>query len=98
VDEDGFVYIVWQDMRSGKAEIWFATNRLTGITEPEEPGQTIGIWCNPVISKNRVAIHIVGIDHWSWLAIFNKAGRQVRTLTDGKRDSGWIFCGLGWQG
>ena len=31
VDDNGFAYLVWQDMRNPKAQIWFSTNSPTGI-------------------------------------------------------------------
>ncbi|MGQ9708819.1 MAG: FlgD immunoglobulin-like domain containing protein, partial [bacterium] len=83
VDHNCCAYIVWQDMRSGKAEIWFSTNRLTGIAESEAKGITGIGRCYPFVFKERTAINISGVNRPSSISIFNQSGRRVRMLNDG---------------
>ncbi len=93
VDQDGAVYIVWQDMRSGKAEIWFSTNRQTGITEHNGFSEAVEIGCVPTVFRIRTRINIVGnrLDKYV-VSIFDRSGRRVRTIACSDRNVFWDGC------
>ncbi len=80
-DENGSVYIVWQDMRAGKAEIWFSTDRQLGIAELNESNQRVKIVCEPAVFKLRTRLNIMGnsIENQP-VNIFDRSGRKVRTI------------------
>ncbi len=96
VDDNGCAYIVWQDMRSGKAEIWFATNRLTGIVEQEENKEILKVRCYPFAFKERTTINIPGLNRHASINIFDRSGRRIKVLTYGvKLTNGYSFV---WDG
>jgi len=88
VDGEGCAYIVWQDMRSGKAEIWFSTNRLTGITEQAENKSAGWVRCFPFAFKERTTINIFGLNRPVSINIFDQSGRKIRVLSNGVRLTG----------
>lgn len=92
VDGDGAVYIVWQDLRSGKAEIWFSTNRPTGICEFTEPSQPFKVEGGLTIFRAGSRVNIGGdaLEN-KVVSIFDRSGRMVRRV-------GFLDKGVFWDG
>jgi hypothetical protein len=60
VDDDGYAYLAWQDMRNPKAQIWFSTNSNVGVEEPEpaSPGTRLSLACEPNPCRGATVVHL----------------------------------------
>ncbi|MEO0052265.1 MAG: hypothetical protein ABIK11_07010, partial [candidate division WOR-3 bacterium] len=93
VDQDGTVCIVWQDMREGKAEIWFSTNRLTSVTESDASAPGLKIECMPTVFRSRSYFNISGkLDENAIVKIYDLSGKTVRSLRICEGRGFWDGC------
>ncbi len=83
-DDAGHAYLAWQDMRNTKAEIWYATNAVVGLTERSTPDtRHATLKPGPSIYRGQAVLH------WplgppgpsATLRLFDAAGREVRSTT-----------------
>jgi hypothetical protein len=87
VSDAGAAFVAWQDMRSGKAEIWFATNYPLGIEESPKPrAPCFRLSAEPSIFSRTTAIRLsLGHsttgppDHFG-VSVFDASGRLVRSF------------------
>jgi len=86
VDDHGSAYIVWQDMRGPKAQIWFGTNAWTGLSG-RTPGRPLtALRANPSVFRDRVSLHFAAPVPGREVGVHDVSGRAVRTLrADGAR-------------
>ncbi|MEO0079515.1 MAG: FlgD immunoglobulin-like domain containing protein [candidate division WOR-3 bacterium] len=96
VDELGYAYIAWQDMRNPKAQIWFATNSQVGISSQEIQRTRAGLCCLPAVFRDYTTI----LTDAPKVAIYDATGRLVRTLTarHSSAGAGHIWDGTGETG
>jgi len=84
VDDQGYAYVVWQDQRNRRNEIWFATNNPVALTEdPGSRAATIRLTVSPTVFTRTTTIRLAGsspLGNGSALAVYDAAGRLVRTL------------------
>ncbi|MEO0010172.1 MAG: exo-alpha-sialidase [candidate division WOR-3 bacterium] len=93
VDQEGTVCIVWQDMREGKAEIWFSTNRLTSVTESDASAPGLKIECMPTVFRSRSYFNISGkLDENAIVKIYDLSGKTVRSLRICEGRGFWDGC------
>ncbi len=93
VDAAGSAYVVWQDMRNPKAQIWFGTNAWTGLSSAGT-ASLARLECRP--NPFRSVLGIAGIRASRNVEVFDPAGRSVRSLRvsagtatwDGRNESG----------
>ncbi|MFO7676334.1 MAG: sialidase family protein [bacterium] len=93
VDADGSAYVVWQDMRNPKAQVWFATNAWTGILAPG-PAPLPRLACAP--NPFRAGLAVTGVPAGRAVEVFDAAGRRVRLLPS--RDGRARWDGRGQSG
>jgi len=83
VDDDGHAYLVWQDMRNPKAQIWFSTNALVGVAERKTlnaPRITLDVRPNPCRSSAVLHWTIGQLDHsTTLLRVYDASGRLVHS-------------------
>jgi hypothetical protein len=59
VDDDGYAYLAWQDMRNPKAQIWFSTNSNVGVAEQktlDAPRITLDARPNPCAGRTTIRL------------------------------------------
>ncbi len=105
VDDQGYAYLAWQDMRNTKAEIWFSTNALTGLAE--HPAllarrSILSVSPNPargsvVLLRNLQSAFCNLNSSTALLSVFDAAGRLVHHSSLDIRTSSFPLdlCGLG---
>lgn len=79
VDDHGFAYLVWQDMRGSKAEIWFSTNAGLGMAELALAGSVPRFSLHPNPARGSVVVSVPGFVPASapMLRLFDASGRLV---------------------
>lgn len=89
VDRNGIAYVVWQDWKNGRGEIWFSTNRQTGVAENRaEDRPLVSITPNPF--RERVVIFVNGTPAQKpVLEIFDRTGRRIRILSITANQAVW---------
>lgn len=89
VDPDGNAYVIWQDQRNNRDEIWFSTNNLLGVAEgssrPQAP--SLKLTAEPSVFTRTTTIRFSSSPIPSpqplapVLTVFDASGRLVRTLS-----------------
>jgi hypothetical protein len=79
-DSSGSAYVTWQDGRDSRNEIWFATNRLAGVSEQDRPGKSAGIRL-PGIARGTLLL-----PGKSPALLLDITGRRVGELVPGLND------------
>ncbi len=79
-DSVGFAYVVWQDQRNSRDEIWFATNAVVGVQErpaPDSRRLTFEVRPNPC--RGQVVLHWTTglLGHSATLVLYDASGRSV---------------------
>ncbi|MCX7732052.1 MAG: hypothetical protein N2248_02680 [candidate division WOR-3 bacterium] len=93
VDRNGIAYVVWQDWKNGRGEIWFSTNRLTSVTESDASTSGLKIECAPTVFRSRSYFNISGkIDENAIVKIYDLSGRAVRSLRICEGRGFWDGC------
>ncbi|MEO0079514.1 MAG: FlgD immunoglobulin-like domain containing protein [candidate division WOR-3 bacterium] len=77
VDNSGFAYVVWQDGRNNRNEIWFSTNNQVGIIAQEPVARPGSLSCLPTVFCHFTTI----LTDAPKVAIYDATGRLVRMLT-----------------
>ncbi|MEO0010350.1 MAG: hypothetical protein ABIK51_07525 [candidate division WOR-3 bacterium] len=84
VDANGCAYIVWQDGRNNRQEIWFSTNSVVGAEEKNTPEVTIRrLITSPSVFSSVTEIRIpedIVSNSCLPISIYDAAGGLVRTL------------------
>jgi hypothetical protein len=80
-DSNGAAYVLWQDFRDVRSEIWFATNRPSAIAEQNSNSLNSFIRCVPTIFRDKTSFQLSGTgDQITTISIYNSAGSLVRNL------------------
>ncbi|MCX6841568.1 MAG: hypothetical protein NTX53_04705 [candidate division WOR-3 bacterium] len=83
-DSAGNVYVIWQDSRNGRAEMWFSTNNPAGIAESRAPqSASVRLTAEPNVFSRTTTICASAsspIAHRSALSVYDASGRLIRTL------------------
>ena len=92
-DSDGYAYLVWQDGRNGRNEIWFATNNPAGITKspvPRYPVESltpqtgyVKLSAEPSVFTQTTTIHLPAspkATQGTSVSVWDACGHQVRSL------------------
>ncbi len=100
VDDDGFAYLVWQDMRNPKAQIWFSTNSQTGIGTEVASRRATDRLPVPTIVRGSLLLPRDMTDFRSGKsgrvprsALLDVSGRRVLDLHPGENDLGSLAPG-----
>jgi hypothetical protein len=85
-DSAGYVYVVWQDWRSGSGRIWFATNSPAGIAEREQQ-QPVGVQPSATVVRNVLFLpEATGHKLQAASSLLDIGGRKVLDLKPGAND------------
>jgi hypothetical protein len=76
-DSSGYAYVVWQDGRNNRNEIWFSTNNGVGLEASPADGARPRLECVPSVFRERTSIRTDA----PAVVVFDAAGRLVRTLS-----------------
>jgi hypothetical protein len=85
VDDNGFAYLVWQDMRNPKAQIWFSTNSPTGIGSHHRTSLASRSAPHPTIVRGSLLLPGT-LDPSNPRTLFSITGRQALDLNPGEND------------
>lgn len=84
VDSVGYAYLVWQDERNHREEIWFSTNRRLAVEEDPKPqAPDITLTAEPSVFSRTTTIRMSGpslLPPLSSLSVFDASGRLVRSF------------------
>jgi hypothetical protein len=85
-DSAGYAYVVWDDGREHRNEIWFATNNPLGVAEgnPKLQATSPTLTAEPSIFSRTTTIRLSAsslITHRSSLSVYDASGRLVRSLS-----------------
>jgi len=80
-DSSGYAYIVWQDGRNNRNEIWFSTNNGVGVAGPAPRSLPPVLACVPTVSTGPVRISLAAsLPAPAVVSIRDATGRRVRSL------------------
>ncbi len=84
-DSGGYAYVIWQDQRNGRDEIWSATNNLLAVEESPVPQAVSPILSiEPTVFRNSVRIRLdpsnPRVPDSCPVRICDASGRLVRSL------------------
>lgn len=87
VDSEGYVYVVWCDLRSGLNEIWLSTNRPLAIAE-EPMREPVGVQPSATVVRGELVLGAVDSrQNTEYRAeLLSIAGRKVLNLKPGAND------------
>jgi hypothetical protein len=93
-DSAGYAYVVWQDQRNSRDEIWFATNAVVGVKERSAPGaRRLALSVSPNPARGSAVLRLLGTrselsdKSVMSLRVFDASGRQVLNSTLDARHS-----------
>lgn len=93
VDGSGCAYIVWQDGRNNRQEIWFSTNSGVGVEERYSTEcKSIRLIASPSVFSTATVIRISWTNVGGFcpsVAIYDAAGGLVRTLSSSGQSFLW---------
>ncbi len=99
VDTAGHAYVVWQDMRNDKAEIWFSTSNLTALAEgraaPHASRPALRVSPSPFTHSTTIRLSGPLAVPVSRVLVFDATGRCVRKFpaSDIRRDASLTWDG-----
>jgi|WetSurMetagenome_2_1015567.scaffolds.fasta_scaffold73636_2 hypothetical protein len=85
VDSEGYVYVVWCDLRNGRNEIWFSTNNPAGIAE-QPVQQPVGARPIATIVRNVLLLPEATSPKPQTTSLMDASGRKVLNLKSGAND------------
>lgn len=81
VDNNGWAYVVWQDIRNNRDEIWFATNRPSALVEQDTNSLHLHFRCTPTIFRNNTSLQLTKPNlPITTIHIYNSLGVLVKKL------------------
>jgi hypothetical protein len=81
VDSAGYAYVVWQDCRNNRNEIWFSTNNTMSLADTLALTRPPILRCTPSPFRTRVTIHTDA----TAIAVLDAAGRLIRSFSSEER-------------
>ena len=88
VDSVGFAYLVWQDGRNNRQEIWFSTNATVGVEERRTlHAERLTFRAEPSICRGFTELSVTGSSSALTVSLFDASGRLIRHWSLGIRNS-----------
>jgi hypothetical protein len=95
VDLSGFAYIVFEDHRNQRGEIWFATNHPLALSEKPTKRMNSLLIGIPTIFRNKTLFHLTKNENQiNTIRIYNITGNLVRKLIVNPDSQSLVWNGL----